>query len=147
MPKPATCHPDRPRLAKDLCAPCYAAANHAANREKRCAHMKRYRQAKRAGLRPTRPADCHPDRPHVARGLCSSCYHQSEHAKALRTARRKGVKLEAVATRTGPRADAKPKLRPAQRAALEEARTSKGLYAPVPVRSGAASFFSRKGSK
>jgi hypothetical protein len=47
---PATCHPDRPHLAKGLCGACYRRA------------------------RPR--SECHPDRPEVADGICGPCYQR-----------------------------------------------------------------------
>lgn len=85
--KLANCHPGRLHAAKGLCAQCYAAQYNAANREARLAKMRAYNHAVRDNLSLRRPAPCHLDRPHYARGLCEQCYHRSEHARALRKAR------------------------------------------------------------
>jgi hypothetical protein len=56
--KKATCHPERPHLARGLCRSCYE-------------------KAKRNGtLDGHKKAVCHPDRNHWARGMCSHCYDE-----------------------------------------------------------------------
>ena len=56
-PNPCLKHPTRPATVNQLCADCNVGL------ELRC-----------QGARGQRMADCHPDRAHVARGLCRQCY-------------------------------------------------------------------------
>jgi len=61
----ATCHPDRPHLAKGLCSTCYEserAKTRIGNRWKEGAEGKR--------------AKCHPTRRNFAHGLCKDCHHK-----------------------------------------------------------------------
>lgn len=60
---PAKCHPDRPHVARGLCASCYQREWKLANPEKVAARIKK-------------PANCHPDRPALGRGLCGTCYRR-----------------------------------------------------------------------
>lgn len=75
--RPATCHPDKPHLARGLCAACYRRDWVARNPE----------QAKRTRKEGPK-ATCHPALPHVARGLCATCYRREVRAKDPDAARK-----------------------------------------------------------
>lgn len=62
---PATCHPDRPHLARGLCNSCYQSWWKAENPEKWADRQKKKPRA-----------TCHPERAALARGLCSTCYRR-----------------------------------------------------------------------
>lgn len=72
------CHPDRAYAARGMCDPCYQTwytANKRKPRERKdlSEYAENYR---RPPVKPRRNADCHPDRPHVALGLCRACYQK-----------------------------------------------------------------------
>lgn len=61
-----------------MCNPCYQAWYTQNNRKKRkkkdpSEYSSNYRKPP---FKPPRNADCHPDRPHVALGLCRACYQK-----------------------------------------------------------------------
>lgn len=60
----ATCHPDRPHLAKGLCEYCYSK-----ERAKR-------RKDKWVEGPEGKRADCHPEKRNYSRGLCHACYNK-----------------------------------------------------------------------
>ncbi|MGW0169551.1 endonuclease VII domain-containing protein [Streptomyces sp. NPDC003343] len=61
----ATCHPDRPHVARGLCGSCY-------QREWKAENPEKWEARKRGKPRAT----CHPERPALARSLCSTCYRR-----------------------------------------------------------------------
>lgn len=76
----ATCHPDRPHQSLGLCNRCYQKEyrkrkgdelNAKRRQDPDGGYSPNYRKPPHL---PQRNADCHPDRPHKARGLCESCY-------------------------------------------------------------------------
>jgi hypothetical protein len=74
----AECHPDRVHQAFGLCAPCYMkqydrSRSNAKRRKDPSDYSPNYR---RPPSKPKRNADCHPNRPHVALGMCRSCYQK-----------------------------------------------------------------------
>lgn len=85
------CHPDRPHQAKGLCNICYLREYHAARAETRNARKRKdpseyapnYRKPP---SKPPRNADCHPDRPHRAKGLCTACYQQTRRERGAKQA-------------------------------------------------------------
>ena len=83
MAKPkrnADCHPDREHCAKGLCSPCYVGRRYhsipgEAERIK-AQHKERYAATRKRRRKPRPMATCHPNRPHLARGLCRACYYR-----------------------------------------------------------------------
>lgn len=84
------CHPERAHQAFGLCSQCYSKQHHAKNAEQRNARRRKrldeyapnYRRPPR---RPSRAPDCHPDREHVALGLCRACYQKDRPGRARAT--------------------------------------------------------------
>lgn len=75
---PPECHPDRPHQAKGLCGPCYMKQyDRTRDKERRRKNPEDYApNFRKPPTKPKRKADCHPDKPHVALGLCRSCYQK-----------------------------------------------------------------------
>lgn len=80
----ATCHPDRARYAKDLCRQCYDRdynANRRPPRKRKSYYVRKDPSEyapnfRKPAHKPARVPDCHPDRAHVALGLCRACYQR-----------------------------------------------------------------------
>lgn len=73
----ATCHPDRPHVARGLCRKCYGRAQYKGaldNNDK---------------VRVQKQATCHPDRAHTAHGLCAECYAAKYRSDSLPTGERR----------------------------------------------------------
>jgi hypothetical protein len=70
-------HKDRLHFAKGMCQQCYMRSydqvRAAKRREERGGYDPNYRKPPH---KPRRMAECHPDRPHQAHGLCFSCYNR-----------------------------------------------------------------------
>jgi hypothetical protein len=83
MPAPA-CHPERAYQAREMCGPCYQTW-YTANKRKKRARKDPSEFAENYRKPPTRAAripDCHPERPHVALGLCRACYQRDRPDRA-----------------------------------------------------------------
>lgn len=88
--EPPECHPDRPHQAKGLCPQCYM-KDYDARRKGRPDRRKDPQDYspyfRKPPSKPQRNADCHPDRTHHSRGLCSPCYQRALRDGALPTER------------------------------------------------------------
>ncbi len=75
---PPDCHPDRPHQAKGLCSSCYMKQYDQArgNERRRKAPEDYSPNFRKPPSKPKRNADCHPERSHVALGLCRACYQK-----------------------------------------------------------------------
>lgn len=77
MRKP-DCHPDRPYQAKGMCSSCYMKDydQKRGNGRRRKDPSEYSADFRKPPSKPRRNADCHPDRPHVALGMCRTCYQK-----------------------------------------------------------------------
>lgn len=48
-----------------------------------------------------KPATCHPDRPHIARGLCNACYLRAKRRALITAFRRDVPTLRSIAAQLG----------------------------------------------
>ena len=71
---PATCHPDRWKMSRGLCAGCYR------------------RWLKKSGR--LKPAPCHPDKTHYAKGLCGTCWRKNKRQTGVWPSETKEARLE-----------------------------------------------------
>lgn len=71
-----TCHPDRPHQALGLCPQCYMQQYDEKRTRARKDPSEYAPNYRKPPVRTGRKPDCHPERKHVALGLCRACYQK-----------------------------------------------------------------------
>lgn len=76
MPIVPTCHPNRAHQAKGLCNSCYMKQYDRKRGHERKDPSEFAANYRRPPTQIARTPDCHPERPHVALGMCRACYQK-----------------------------------------------------------------------